>query len=440
MCVAGVASGLMFSAQNLSPSFLPAGSFEPFQEPFLGTSAKSSSLVDFEGNFLDTGTGEIVLAKPEHDPAVSRLERFALQSASRQALRYTKVSRVARCLRVRRKDKAAVEVYRSVEYGTAHYGGLQTCGSVWVCPVCAAKISERRKAELLSAIEQHKAGGGDALLLTLTTPHHLGDNLAEVVAGQKQALVYFNGGKAAQALYMSIGCIGQVRVLEVTNGRLRAVNNGWHPHYHILLFVRSGLDLDVLQRSFYARWASSCKKAGLPVPSFEHGLRLDDGSKAASYVSKWGLESEMTKGHIKKAKDGETPFDLLRAFLHDDDKQAAALFREFAEVFKGKRQLFWSPGLKAKFAVEEVSDEDAAASQEERAELLGRIELEDWRLILKYDVRGEVLELARHGWESVERLLDGLRRTDEVKNYGLLLFGIGGGRPKRTGSYCLGRT
>jgi hypothetical protein len=45
--------------------------------------------------------------------------------------------------------------------------------------------------------------------------------------------------------------------------------------------------------------------------------------------------------------------------------------------------------------------------------LLGRIELEDWRLILKYDVRGEILEVAKHGWSFVEYAIDNLRRFSD---------------------------
>ena len=40
----------------------------------------------------------------------------------------------------------------------------------------------------------------------------------------------------------------------------------------------------------------ACEKAGLDQPSYEHGLDLRNGQKAASYVAKWGLEHEMTKG------------------------------------------------------------------------------------------------------------------------------------------------
>jgi hypothetical protein len=118
----------------------------------------------------------------------------------------------------------------------------------------------------------------------------------------------------------------------------------------------------------------------------------------------------MTKGHIAKkaAHKGETPFDLLRAFLSDADKQAAALFREFALTFHGRRQLVYSKGLKAHFQLEEKTDEEISLEVEESAELLGRITLNQWRVICRLDLRGEVLELARHGWEPVQRFLDQL--------------------------------
>lgn len=384
------------------------------QGVFLGIGAKSSpgskTAASSPSEKINFSTGEIVQEEKKYCPVSVRLERFALQSASRKCLKDSKVVRVNRCLRVRHKG-AEISVFRSLNHKTACYGGLQTCASVWSCPVCAAKISERRKLELEKAVEQHTFSGGEVLLLTLTNPHHLGDFLADVLEGQKQALVFFNKGADVTRFNKSIGLIGSVRALEVTHGRMRAVNNGWHPHYHILLFVQSGLDLVHLRGVFYERWLKACIKAGLPAPSFKHGVRLDNGTKAAAYASKWGLESEMTKGHIKKANNGETPFDFLRCLLKGFDNQAYALFREFSETFKGKRQLFWSRGLKAQFDLEEVEDETLAAQLEDDAAILGAIELEDWQRILKADVRGEVLELARHGWEPVQRFLADLRKT-----------------------------
>ena len=363
-----------------------------------------------------------------YDPT-AQLQRFALQSAARRIL---PGSRTAECLRAhapvkgRKFDASPVEVTRSAERGGAcQYRKLLVCGSVWQCPVCAAKISERRRVELLSAMTAHKSAGGDVLLLTLTSPHYAGDVLADVLAGQAAALKHFNAGRAAQKLNAEIGCIGQVRALEVTHGRHREVNNGWHPHYHILLFVRSGQDLEALQDLFFRRWRDACAKAGLPAPSAAHGVRLHDGSEAAYYAGKWGLDSELTKGHIKKSPKakGETPFDLLRAFLSDGDRQAAALFREFAGAFKGKRQLFWSHGLKARFGIGEASDGDLAVREDDSAFLLGKIGLDDWRRILKVDVRGQVLALAGiGGWEPVKRFLCDLRKSVVLHEYEKVRF------------------
>lgn len=364
----------------------------------------------------EPGTGEVLpftrsgtKLQPVKDRIALRLERFALQSAARRLL---PDSRTAKCLRHRQHGKNAVEVWRSAAHKSAHYGGLQTCGSVWACPVCAAKISERRRIEVLTAMDKHKTSGGEVLLLTITNRHTVGDDLAALLAAQAQALRRFTGQRSSLRLFQDIGQIGTIRALEVTHGA-----NGFHPHYHILLFVRAGLDLATLRGRFYVEWANACRLAKLPIPSEEHGVSLDDGSKAAEYATKgvWGLDQEMTKGHIKKARKGRSPFDLLRAYFYDDDKQAGALFRIYAQAFKGKQQLKWSDGLKALFLIDERSDEETSAAIEDDAVKLGEIELDEWRLVLRYECRGDVLELARlGGWEPVRRLLDSL--TEQHKN------------------------
>ena len=337
-----------------------------------------------------------------------RVERFALQSVARDIL---PKSRTAFCLRSRIKGGVGVGVWRSTQHQTAHYSGLIVCGSVWTCPVCAAKISERRRLELQAAIAQHRESGGDAYLLTLTTPHGRRDDLAQLLAMQAKALASFTAQRAVKAVFAEMGEIGRVRAFEVTHGR-KGTNNGWHPHYHFLQFAKGGADAAQLmdwRTRLYLEWAKCCERAGLGTPSFQHGLDLQDGSKADKYLSKWGLECEMTKGHIKQAKaGGETPFDLLRAVLADkSDRQAAALFSEFGRVFKGKRQLSWSRGLRARFDLaEEKTDEELSREQSEDAELLGLISVDEWRDVLRVQARGVVLELAAAGgWLAVARFL-----------------------------------
>lgn len=368
--------------------------------------------VHAEGQKKGGGSGPLgINAKSCANRMDTRVARFSLQSVARSIL---PESRTAKCLRIRAFN-SDVQVWKHHEHGTAAYAGLQTCGSVWACPVCAAKVAERRRVELQAAMAAHKAKGGTVNLLTLTTPHQKTDKLSDLLKMQGKALHRFWTDRAVRDILKEMGTIGHVRALEVTHGRKSPSNNGWHPHYHCLMFGgSSGLSgtCSTAQRKdwqvrLYLRWAACCLKSGLGEPSYEHGLKLDDGTKAGNYAAKWGLEDEMTKGHTKKALHGETPFDFLRAYLADgSDRQAAALFKEFADTFKGKRQLSWSKGLKAMFAIEETTDDELATRVEESAVLLGSLTVDQWRDVLKVDGRATVLEIAaRSGWHEVQRFL-----------------------------------
>lgn len=370
---------------------------------------------------VDPETGEITGGDLLPDPMATRVQRFALQAVARSLF---PKSRLDKCLRLRIAH-CHVEVWQSTKHKATHYKGLQTCGSVWRCPVCSAKIAERRRLEIMKAMEGHKAAAGCVNMLTLTCPHQVKDNLGELLAKQAKALHSFWRDREVNRILSEMGTIGQIRALEVTHGRLSPQNNGWHPHYHVLMFQGSGVDLvrfDHAQMTdwqvrLYLRWAARCVAAGLGEPSYAHGLKLDDGSKAAQYVSKWGLEDEMTKGHTKKALHGETPFDFLRAVLGDkSDKQAAALFVEFAKTFEGKRQLHWSRGLKARYEVTDKSDEALAAETDDMARLLGMLTLDQWRDVLAVEGRAVVLSVAASGgWDAVTFYLDQIKGTANAR-------------------------
>jgi hypothetical protein len=164
--------------------------------------------------------------------------------------------------------------------------------------------------------------------------------------------------------------------------------------------------METVQTSILDQWKRACVTAGLPEPN-EHGVSLDDGSKAASYASKWGLEHEMTKGHVKKGRqDGKTPFDLLRWQLEGKDEKPAKLFREYAKCFKGKRQLVWSQGLRNLLnLVSEKSDEEIAENIEEEAILFAQLAPEVWKVILKKEQRAQVLTVCKQGIEVFQNYI-----------------------------------
>lgn len=351
---------------------------------------------------LDPDTGELLDLHWSR-----RLQRWELQAAARDLL---PESRLRVCYRHRQKQTDFVRVYRrgEAEAVSTYYRGLQVCGSVWCCPVCAAKITERKRRELVGALQAHRATGGGVMLLTLTVPHSREDEPFELVGKLLDSFRKFGQGRSAWSALVP-GYVGSVRALEVTHGA-----NGWHPHLHVLVFTDAGL-LDAeraeLADLLFGRWAAVTKRAGLGDVHPEHGLRLDDGSVAGSYVSKgWGFAEELTKANVKtgRREGSRSPWELLADFA-TGDRAAGELFRQFAGAFKGKSQLHWSRGLRARFGLDaEKSDEQLAAETVEAEDVLAaRIRPDDWKLIRRHELRGLVLEMLKGSdWSAVAAMLD----------------------------------
>ncbi len=292
------------------------------------------------------------------------------------------------------------------------FGGLMHCGSVWVCPECASMITEYRRNELKRACENALSQGLHISMLTLTVPHYVKDSLESVLDGISSALRKLKNRKAFKKVAQEIGLVGNIRTLEVTVGE-----NGWHPHFHILLFTKSEFseqELSSLQENLLFQWQSACVSSGLPVPN-NHGLDLVNGGQAAAYVTKWGIEEEMTKGHLKQGiKDGHvSPFGLLE--LYDQgDKNAGRRFQEFAKVFKGKRQLVWSKGLRELLQVGEQKPDEEIINEVEKASVeVMKISYDDFRQILKYEKRAEFLcQICAQGKEAIRAFIDDLYHRD----------------------------
>lgn len=322
-----------------------------------------------------------------------RTERYACQSVSRKAL---PKERVSMCLRSRNGDYVSVHRHRATN--KSFYGGLMVCGSVWTCPVCAAKISEKRRSELDHAFTSHKNDNGKIAMLTLTFSHNRFDDLADIIYKFGQATQKFMSGKAYQNIRNELGLIGRVRVYEVTYG-----SNGFHPHAHIALFYTNDVDLIKMRIKMFELWEKACLKIGLST-NFEHGLNLQSSEHAEDYLSKhgtWSLEQELSKSHIKKAKNGSlSPFDFLRIYLTTGEQKYIKLFQEYAKCFKGKRQIQWSQGLKKRFILEEKTDEELSKEKLEEADLLGLLDFDDWKYILRNDLRSKLLDnVEKYGFE-----------------------------------------
>lgn len=326
-----------------------------------------------------------------------RSDDFLLQDQSAKLL---PKERVCNCLKKRIDKNKKREVKYNESRKKAHYANVQRCGSIWSCPVCAKQITEKRREELKKGLETWKnVHRGSVMLLTLTFSHSQSESLKSLLERQRKAYKIFLETTKVKEIFKHLGVKHKIRSLEATYGE-----NGWHPHFHVLLLGHSSLD-DLMYRDILAElWIKSCVRAGLNAPSMTHGLDLRDGTYADQYVSKWGIESELTKGHLKKGRNGGfTPFDLLQLSIYNEtifDKDCGKLFQEFAIAMKGSRQLVWSRGLKELLDLDEKTDEELAEETEKEAITLCPIDDYIFALLCTYQKRWEFLRCLERDYEN----------------------------------------
>ena len=331
------------------------------------------------------------------------IRRFALQSAARDLVPREGVARCMRAGHPREDGSWGVDVLYAPMKAAAHFGGVQCCRSVWLCPVCAAKISERRRVDLAEGLDSWLTfATGErrrVLLVTFTLQHERSDDLSVVFGALKRARKLLVGGRAAQQFGAEYSIVGMVRALELTHGQ-----NGWHPHLHVLYFFNWDVPILPFEQAIKARW-SDCVSAAGRYASWEHGcdVRFSD-SDISNYVAKWGKDPawttahEMTKGVAKVARrKGRTPMQLLSDFL-EGDAAAGRLWLQYAVNLKGERQLRWSNGLRDRCGLTaDKTDDELAIEQDEVAIILASLTTGAWRVVLANDARGQLLECAASG-------------------------------------------
>lgn len=359
-------------------------------------------------------------APPEREKVVeNRRKRFKYQSVASKILaedaipkmkllgkKYAgDIHRVCDCSWTALADN--VELMRSKEHGTGHVKNIVTCGSVWSCPVCTAKIQERRRVEIADAMQAHYADGGQVIMVTLTAPHYNHQSLDELREMQRDALKDLRqSGAYKRMLIEEQGYIGLIRALEVTVSK----RNGWHLHTHELWFVKGDANVKRIKKRTLERWEKACYKAGLlnawdekQVRAFRRrSVDIKENASCSEYLAKmdetkhWGADREIAKQSTKQGKkSGFHPFGLLDEVDQEtkNAQWAKHRFAEYANGMKGARQLFWSPGLKAHFEIGEKTDEELAAEETDQLERVRSIHQTIWYKIARAGARSTLLEV-----------------------------------------------
>lgn len=265
--------------------------------------------------------------------------------------------------------------------GRARFAGVAHSNNMRLDPVDAQKISYKRRKEIQRAIQWGYDNGFIPVMMTLTIFHDwTWQSLIKLIAILRKAYEDLFGHKVGEKLKKAIGFQYRIFRMEET---LDMEKDGWHPHYHVILFVpKDNLNiLSDLEPKLKARWQKLVQKyyrkfVGEEIPEsylpalYEHGLMISRYSKDVKdkkgnvihkkgelyqvddsiYIDKiMGCDSAEVYGGDKELsstlqKDSMSPFDLLRK---KPSAEIADLWNEYAVATKGLSCFRFTKGFKA---------------------------------------------------------------------------------------------
>lgn len=371
------------------------------------------------------------------------------------------VYRTHDCMHVPLGD--VVRAYYSAEHQRGMLAGLSTCGSVWACTVCTAKIQQRRRVELSTLIEKAWACGDyRPAMLTFTFPHSKFDALDFMRTAMRKAFESFRNSRAYKDLLEASNYKGLVRSLELLYGV-----NGWHLHTHELwLIFVDFLNRPEFERIVRLEWLKACSRSGLFGPSGEAGKayrlyadvarrsdlsrsqrardrdlelfdrHIDQAAKMqirnfldygvhfawdasnSDYLAKqdesryWGVDREMATATSKRSFDGTGQPKGVHPheFLIRREKGDFSRFIEYVNGMKGSAQLYWTNGLKAWAKVKEKTNKEVVDDLDADAEMFALITIRQWRSIRKNKMIPHLLEVIEA--QDITVLMEFLGRFD----------------------------
>lgn len=250
------------------------------------------------------------------------------------------------------------------------------CHNPFVCPNCGPKVAERKRVVVQRDLSVWYAEGHTAAAVVLTIQHFGNQSLAFVDKLIVKAFRKMLDSKPGRKFKAKWRLVGWVISPDYTYG-----DNGHHPHRNLILFLERSLftreEAEGFTHELKTLWVQYCEAVG-GFADYEHGCKVSFDkvfdfvdyltSKAAGCGyegtdnrkkkgnSQWGAAEELTKHEFKSRREGLIPTDLVAVYLLAEAgaailsdiepaeaakfkelaNWAAAIFQEYAAVFKGQ--------------------------------------------------------------------------------------------------------
>ena len=293
----------------------------------------------------------------------------------------------------RRPDKHEISIIVA-EGGKVRFDGLVRSGNIRLDPVDAPRIVYKKRKEIQRALTWGYDNGFIPVMVTFTIFHDWTwqplDKLISVIRKSYDDIFDHKiGGKLKDKIGFKYRIFRMEETIDMKNklpecegGSAHDGKHGWHPHYHVILFVpKDNLKtLDELEPTLKARWQRLVKKyyhefIGKEIPEsylpalYEHGLMISRYSDNVwdengniihekgeiyevddtEYFDKiMGCDSAEMYGGDKEFtntlnKNSIAPFDLLRM---KPSAEIVDLWCEYAVATKGLSSFRFTPGFK----------------------------------------------------------------------------------------------
>lgn len=315
-------------------------------------------------------------------------------------------TRLCHAVRSSHADVITLKISKAESSGkSASLSGVQTCGSVWACPVCSARIAMQRGKEIGYVIDEMIKTGHIPLMMTNTASHKKDTHLPTFIKKFSQAWRMFTQSRKWRKLKASLGIKHSIKAIEATHTSA----NGFHHHQHGILFAHADkinemkpFQVQDWQAAVTEHWQHCLDANGLYGSK---GRSLDiqmSGDVKKDYLSKLGmldsdttnLDYELTAGRNKSYK-GRNIWQILQSASRGN-KADASLYVQYVQAYDGKNWITYSRGLKALVKLDEMPEEEASEQIEETVEYEPLIDISDveYAPVRHFRVYGELLDLA----------------------------------------------
>lgn len=277
-----------------------------------------------------------------------------------------------------------VTLNNSESASRAGLSGLQTCGSICSCPVCATRKMTEYGQDIRKALIYAEQQNLRPVMLTLTARHTRQMTLKYFKDAFKDAWNFFQRHRDWKAIKKTLVIQHQIASREITFGK-----NGFHYHMHIMFLVpvwsvRHATNATQESAKLQSLWMKALEANGLDAKD-KVGANLSGKNSSDTYLAKLGFEID-DNGDIAyeltgNENKGKTVFDLL-AMAHYGDIGAESLYVEYVQEMQGHNWITFSHGLKDLIEDIELESEELPDNQK----------LHKW------------LQIDSHTWYAVARL------------------------------------